>query len=224
MPSDDKNVLGGALSPCSMSPRTRFYRDGCCDTGAEDLGLHVVCAEVTAEFLRFARSRGNDLITPAPELGCPGLKPGDRHMRCHLARSLRGGCRTAGGLSRNERGNARRDSARCAKAACARPPVAASRVAFALVPGVRSGYETRRTWCELPTIIYGDKVSLSHTMGVAYRAKEQHAKASCDVPSFRRSPPRLRTNNGSFPEPRHHLSTPSDEAPFASAVVIGDAI
>jgi len=82
MPSNDKNVLGGALSPCSTSPRTGFYRDGCCNTGPEDLGLHVVCAEVTAEFLRFARSRGNDLVTPVPELGFPGLEPGDRWCVC----------------------------------------------------------------------------------------------------------------------------------------------
>ena len=82
MPSNDKNVLGGALSPCSTSPRTGFYRDGCCNTGPEDVGLHVVCAEVTAEFLRFARSRGNDLITPVPELGFPGLEPGDRWCVC----------------------------------------------------------------------------------------------------------------------------------------------
>jgi uncharacterized protein (DUF2237 family) len=82
MPSNDKNVLGGALSPCSTSPRTGFYRDGCCNTGPEDLGLHVVCAEVTAEFLRFARSRGNYLITPVPELGFPGLEPGDRWCVC----------------------------------------------------------------------------------------------------------------------------------------------
>ena len=82
MPSNDKNVLGGTLAPCSISPRTGFYRDGCCNTGPEDLGLHVVCAEVTAEFLRFARSRGNDLITPVPELGFPGLEPGDRWCVC----------------------------------------------------------------------------------------------------------------------------------------------
>ena len=82
MPSNDKNVLGGTLSPCSISPRTGFYRDGCCNTGPEDHGLHVVCAEVTAEFLRFARSRGNDLITPVPEFGFPGLKPGDRWCVC----------------------------------------------------------------------------------------------------------------------------------------------
>jgi uncharacterized protein (DUF2237 family) len=82
MPPDDKNVLGGTLAPCSTTPRTGFYRDGCCNTGPEDLGLHVVCAEVTAPFLRFARSRGNDLITPAPEFGFPGLKPGDRWCVC----------------------------------------------------------------------------------------------------------------------------------------------
>ena len=82
MPSDDKNVLGGTLAACSMSPRTGFYRDGCCNTGPEDRGLHVVCAQMTAGFLRFARSRGNDLITPAPEFGFPGLKPGDRWCVC----------------------------------------------------------------------------------------------------------------------------------------------
>src|SRR4029434_10219325 len=78
MPFDDRNVLGEKLTPCSTSPRTGFYRDGCCNTGPEDLGLHVVCVQVTAEFLDFARSRGNDLITPAPEYGFPGLEPGGR--------------------------------------------------------------------------------------------------------------------------------------------------
>jgi hypothetical protein len=82
MPYDDKNVLGGALAPCSTSPRTGFYRDGCCNTGPEDVGLHVVCAQVTAEFLAFARARGNDLVTPAPEFGFPGLRPGDRWCVC----------------------------------------------------------------------------------------------------------------------------------------------
>jgi len=85
MPSDDKNVLGGKLLPCSISPRTGFYRDGCCNTGPEDLGLHVVGAEVTAEFLHFARGHGNDLITPALEFGFPGLKPGDRWCICAAA-------------------------------------------------------------------------------------------------------------------------------------------
>jgi uncharacterized protein len=82
MPHDDKNVLGGTLEACSLSPRTGFYRDGCCNTGPQDLGLHVVCAQVTAAFLRFAQGRGNDLITPAPAFGFPGLKPGDRWCVC----------------------------------------------------------------------------------------------------------------------------------------------
>jgi len=82
MPLEDKNVLGGELATCSLSPRTGFYRDGCCNTGAEDLGLHVVCVQVTAEFLEFARAQGNDLVTPMPEFGFPGLKPGDRWCVC----------------------------------------------------------------------------------------------------------------------------------------------
>ena len=77
-----RNVLGGALIPCSTAPRTGFYRTGCCETGADDTGLHVVCAQVTAEFLAFSRSRGNDLVTPHPEYGFPGLKPGDRWCLC----------------------------------------------------------------------------------------------------------------------------------------------
>ena len=82
MANDDRNVLGGMLENCSMSPRTGFYRDGCCNTGPEDLGLHVVCTRVTREFLAFARRQGNDLVTPAPEYGFPGLKPGDRWCVC----------------------------------------------------------------------------------------------------------------------------------------------
>jgi len=82
MAFDDKNVLGGTLLECSGVPRTGFYRDGCCNTGPEDVGLHVVCAQVTAAFLAFARSRGNDLVTPAPKFGFPGLKPGDRWCVC----------------------------------------------------------------------------------------------------------------------------------------------
>jgi len=79
---DDRNVLGGRLEPCSDSPRTGFYRDGCCNTGPDDLGLHVVCARMTAKFLAFAAERGNDLSTPQPEVGFPGLKPGDRWCLC----------------------------------------------------------------------------------------------------------------------------------------------
>ena len=80
--SDDKNVLGGRLEPCSVSPRTGFYRDGCCNTGPEDVGLHVICARVTAEFLTYSAAQGNDLSTPMPEAGFPGLKPGDRWCLC----------------------------------------------------------------------------------------------------------------------------------------------
>jgi len=79
---NDRNVLGGVLAPCSTSPRTGFFRDGCCNTGPEDLGLHVVCAQVTAAFLEFAREQGNDLVTPMPDFGFPGLSPGDRWCVC----------------------------------------------------------------------------------------------------------------------------------------------
>ncbi|MFC7691016.1 DUF2237 family protein [Paeniroseomonas aquatica] len=75
-------MLGGALLPCSVAPLTGFYRDGCCNTGPEDLGLHVVCVELTAEFLAFSKGRGNDLSTPMPEYGFPGLRPGDRWCLC----------------------------------------------------------------------------------------------------------------------------------------------
>ena len=77
-----KNVLGGKLEVCSRSPKTGFYRDGCCNTGREDVGLHLVCAEMTEEFLRFTRLRGNDLSTPNPESEFPGLNPGDRWCLC----------------------------------------------------------------------------------------------------------------------------------------------
>ena len=80
--NDDRNVLGGILAPCSTKPLTGFYRDGCCNTGPEDLGLHVVCARVTRDFLEFARKQGNDLITPVPEYNFPGLKAGDRWCVC----------------------------------------------------------------------------------------------------------------------------------------------
>jgi uncharacterized protein len=75
-----KNVLGGELEPCSVDPMTGFYRDGCCNTGVGDLGVHTVCARVSAEFLEFSRSRGNDLSTPQP--GFAGLQPGDRWCLC----------------------------------------------------------------------------------------------------------------------------------------------
>ncbi len=79
-----KNVLGGELESCSTDPLTGFYRDGCCNTGAQDSGMHTVCVEVTEEFLRFSQGRGNDLSTPNPFFEFPGLKEGDRWCLCVL--------------------------------------------------------------------------------------------------------------------------------------------
>lgn len=76
------NVLGEPLMPCALDPLTGFYRDGCCNTGPEDIGRHVVCAEMTEEFLEFSRSVGNDLSTPMPMYGFEGLNPGDRWCLC----------------------------------------------------------------------------------------------------------------------------------------------
>lgn len=80
--AEARNVLGGELEPCSTSPVTGFYRNGCCETGPEDTGQHTVCAVMTAEFLRFSRAAGNDLSTPRPEFAFPGLRPGDRWCLC----------------------------------------------------------------------------------------------------------------------------------------------
>jgi uncharacterized protein len=77
-----RNVLGDKLQSCSERPPTGFFRDGCCNTGPEDVGVHTVCAVMTAEFLEFSKARGNDLSTPVPEFGFPGLKPGDRWCLC----------------------------------------------------------------------------------------------------------------------------------------------
>lgn len=77
-----RNVLGTPLATCSVRPLTGWLRDGCCNTGRGDLGLHLVCAQVTEEFLAFSRSRGNDLSTPVPGHGFPGLVPGDRWCLC----------------------------------------------------------------------------------------------------------------------------------------------
>jgi uncharacterized protein len=77
-----RNVLGGLLEMCSIQPMTGFFRNGCCDSGPEDVGSHTVCAVMTAEFLAFSKSRGNDLSTPRPEYGFPGLRPGDRWCLC----------------------------------------------------------------------------------------------------------------------------------------------
>ncbi len=79
---ENVNVVGGELLPCSAEPLTGFYRDGCCSTGEEDLGSHTVCAVMTEEFLAFSRGACNDLSTPRPEWGFPGLQPGDRWCVC----------------------------------------------------------------------------------------------------------------------------------------------
>ncbi len=88
MPSPEsppaRNVFGEPLVPCSFNPLTGFFRDGCCKTNAEDVGTHVVCALMTEEFLEFSAIRGNDLSTPVPEWGFPGLKPGDQWCLCAL--------------------------------------------------------------------------------------------------------------------------------------------
>ena len=77
-PVTERNVLGGPLEMCGTDPMTGFYRDGGCRTGPQDVGSHTICAVVTNEFLEHQRSIGNDLTTPMPEYGFPGLAPGDR--------------------------------------------------------------------------------------------------------------------------------------------------
>ncbi|MEL7155254.1 MAG: DUF2237 domain-containing protein [Actinomycetota bacterium] len=88
------NVLGEELQPCSADPLTGFYRDGCCNTGGEDVGIHVICAEMTAEFLTFSASVGNDLSTPNPTFGFDGLQPGDQWCLCaaRWVEALEAGC------------------------------------------------------------------------------------------------------------------------------------
>jgi len=76
------NVLGAPIRPCSLEPRTGWFRDGCCNTDANDHGSHTVCCRVTSEFLRFLRAQGNDLMTPAPQHGFPGLRDGDQWCVC----------------------------------------------------------------------------------------------------------------------------------------------
>lgn len=77
-----KNAIGEPLIPCGFDPLTGFYRDGCCDTGPQDIGSHTICAEMTNEFLVFSKSRGNDLSTPRPEFNFEGLKAGDNWCLC----------------------------------------------------------------------------------------------------------------------------------------------
>jgi uncharacterized protein (DUF2237 family) len=81
-PPPARNVFGQPIVPCSFKPLTGFFRDGCCKTNADDEGTHVVCAIMTEEFLEFSQSRGNDLSTPVPQWGFPGLKPGDQWCLC----------------------------------------------------------------------------------------------------------------------------------------------
>ncbi len=82
MDKNGLNVFGQPLVRCGLQPKTGFYRDGFCATGPDDHGVHVVCAQVTAEFLEFSKAQGNDLITPQPQFGFSGLKPGDRWCLC----------------------------------------------------------------------------------------------------------------------------------------------
>jgi uncharacterized protein (DUF2237 family) len=90
----DVNVVGGALLACSSDPVTGFYRDGCCGTGPEDVGSHTVCVVTTAEFLDFSQLAGNDLSTPHPDWGFPGLTAGDRWCICaaRWLEAYRAGC------------------------------------------------------------------------------------------------------------------------------------
>lgn len=80
--SQGRNVLGQALCTCSSDPLTGFYRTGCCETGSADRGLHLVCAVMTTDFLRFSAEQGNDLLTPRPEFGFPGLRADDHWCLC----------------------------------------------------------------------------------------------------------------------------------------------
>lgn len=92
--SQTSNVLGAPLQPCSFSPLTGFFRDGCCHTGPGDHGLHTVCVQATEEFLRFTKAVGNDLSTPVPEYAFPGLRPGDQWCLCvtRWQQALDAGC------------------------------------------------------------------------------------------------------------------------------------
>jgi uncharacterized protein (DUF2237 family) len=89
-----RSVMGRAIEPCGHRPTTGFFRDGCCNTDETDAGAHVVCAKMTDEFLRFSAARGNDLRTPAPHAGFPGLSPGDRWCLCaeRWKEALAAGC------------------------------------------------------------------------------------------------------------------------------------
>jgi len=93
-PFPARNVYGETLATCGTDPVTGFYRDGCCNTGNEDHGIHTVCACVTEAFLDFARRQGNDLTAPSPAMGFPGLRPGDAWCLCagRWLEAYRAGC------------------------------------------------------------------------------------------------------------------------------------
>lgn len=88
------SVLGNELQACSNDPKTGFFRDGCCNTAPDDVGCHTVCSVMTEEFLTFSRDQGNDLLTPMPAYGFPGLKPGDRWCLCasRWVEAMKAGC------------------------------------------------------------------------------------------------------------------------------------
>ena len=94
MTNKTRNVLGGELKTCSTNPMTGFYRNGCCDTGSDDRGVHIICVVVTDEFLAFSKAAGNDLSTPMPQFLFPGLKEGDRWCLCvsRWVEALEAGC------------------------------------------------------------------------------------------------------------------------------------
>ena len=115
-----RNVLGDRLELCSINPMTGFFRDGCCDTGREDVGRHTVCAVMTAAFLAFSKSSGNDLSTPVPEFGFRGLKPGDRWCLCapRWQEALEAGRASPRGLARHPRRRSRPLLARRSQTIC----------------------------------------------------------------------------------------------------------
>lgn len=94
MPKPQRNVLGQILIPCSTNPMTGFYRTGCCETGEDDSGRHLICSLMTTDFLAYSKEQGNDLSTPMPQMGFPGLKAGDQWCLCALRwkEALAAGC------------------------------------------------------------------------------------------------------------------------------------
>ncbi len=121
--SQARNVLGEPLAECCSKPMTGFYRNGSCDTGPEDLGVHTVCIRVDAAFLAFSQAHGNDLSTPVPAFGFPGLKPGDCWCLCaeRWKEALEAGLGAQSALDRDPRGDPRHRPARIIKALRHRP-------------------------------------------------------------------------------------------------------